>query len=374
MLAGLLVALAAVLAVLLALPARTPPIRGEEGQVLPASIASLEPVDINGTEQWLHIRGRDRSNPILLFVHGGPGTPETAWLAHYNRRLEDDFLVVAWEQRGAGKSYPAGRADPQAMTLEQLVADIAAVTRHLKERFDQPRVYLVGHSWGTVLAIHAANRRPGDYHALVSVAQAAHAVREEAAIHDWVLARARADGNRRATAQLEALSEPAEDRLSLDDLSTRLRWVNHYGGGVMHRPGALRELAWIMARSRVYTGVEKARYFRGERFSLEHLYEELAVVDLFRDVPALDVPVWFVHGRHDHQVPLVVARDYHDLLQAPAKRLVVFDDAAHSPLFEDPERFHQLLREVRDATLDAPRPVAQSPRAAGGSAGGEARP
>lgn len=355
----------------LAWPAAAPPIRDEHGAVVAGSIAALEPVEVNGATQWLLIRGRDRTNPVLLFVHGGPGTPESAWLAHYNAALADDFVVVAWEQRGAGKSYPAGRANPAAMTAEQLLADIHAVTGYLQDRFGQERLYLVGHSWGTLLAIRAAHARPQDYHALVSVAQVSHSVREEAAIHAWVLDQARRDGNRRALRQLAALDAPGEGRLSLDDLSVRLKWVNRYGGGVMHRPGAFRELAWIMARSRVYTGWEKLRYFRAESFSLAHLYDDLAAVDLFSEIPGLDLPVYFVHGRHDYQVPMVVARDYFEALEAPDKAFVVFDAAAHSPLFEDPDRFHRLMREVVDRTtaplvFGRPQCDAQSVRPVGG--------
>lgn len=313
------------------------------------SVSQLQQVEINGVGQWLHIRGRDVTNPVLLFVHGGPGTPETVWLAHYNRDLANDFVVVAWEQRGAGKSYASGRADPAAMTLEQLIEDTLAVTAHLKERFGQERIFLVGHSWGTLLAVHAADRSPGDYHALVSVAQLAHTAREEAAVEAWLRARADAEGNRRALRQLDAAGA-AEGGWSLVQLSRRLRWVDHYGGGVMHRPGARRELVGIMLRSRLYTPADKLRYLAAERFSLTHLYDELTGVDLFDEVPRLGVPIWFVHGRHDHQVPLAVTCDYFHALEAPCKRLVVFDDAAHSPLFEDPVRFHDLLAAVRAHT------------------------
>ena len=129
-----------------------------------------------------------------------------------------------------------------------------------------------------------------------------------------------------------SLEAPAAGRLSLDDLSVRLKWVNRYGGGVMHRPGAFRELAWVMARSRVYTTWEKLRYFRAEAFSLAHLYDDLAAGDLFAEIPALDVPVYFVHGRHDHQVPMAVARAYHDALDASHKEFVVFDDGLSNVL------------------------------------------
>ena len=351
--AGLLVS-ALVVAVLF--PAGTPPIRTPAGSPVPASIAVLEPVAVNGTQQWLLIRGRDRTAPVLLFVHGGPGTPESVWLAHYNSALEDHFVVVSWEQRGAGKSYPAGRADPTAMTGDQLLADLHAVTAHLKTRFGQERLFLVGHSWGTLLAIRAAHARPQDYHALVSVAQTVHSVCEEALIHDWVIEQARRDGNRRALRQLEGLERPAAGRRALDDLSVRLRWVNHYGGGVMHRPGARRELIGVLLRRREYTTWDKLRYPRAEAFSLTHLYDELADLDLVTEIPAVDVPVIFVHGRHDHQVPLTVARDYFDALDAPDKTFVVFDDAAHSPLFEDPDRFHRLLRDLVLSTPPEERP------------------
>lgn len=329
-----------------ALPAGTPPVRGGDGAPVAGSVATLEPVEVNGTPQWLLIRGRDETNPVLLFVHGGPGTPESVWLAHYNQALEDDFVVVSWEQRGAGKSYPAGCADPAAMTGEQLLADLHAVTAHLKQRFGQERIYLVGHSWGTLLAIRAAHRWPADYHALVSVAQTAHTAREEEAIHDWVVAQARRDGNHRALRRLERLGPAASGQLTLEDLSVRLRWVNHYGGGVMHRPGAMRELVGVLLRRPEYTTWEKLRYLRAEAFSLAHLYHELAGVDLFTEIPALEIPVVLVHGRHDHQVPMAVARDYFDALDAPDKTFVIFDQAAHSPLFEDPARFHRVLGDL----------------------------
>lgn len=350
------------LAALLLRPASTPAFRDADGRPAAGSIAEIEAVEIGGVAQWLHVRGRDATAPVLLFVHGGPGTPETAWLAHYNAALEERFVVVAWEQRGAGKSLRAGRCDPTAMTLEQLVADTVEITDHLKRRFGQQRIYLVGHSWGTLLAIHAAVRRPGDYHALVAVAQTSHAVGEEAAMHEWVLERAHARGHRRAIRELEALAPPRHGRLSLADLSVRLKWVGRFGGGALHRDGGMRELVWVMTRSRLYTPLEKLRYLAGERFSLAHLYDEMAAVDLFTQVPAIEVPIWFVHGRHDHQVPLQVARAYHDALDAPVKHLVVFDDAAHSPLFEDPERFALIMEEVRTNVGAPPRDMKENPR------------
>jgi pimeloyl-ACP methyl ester carboxylesterase len=350
----LLVVGAVGVALLFALPASTAAIRDATGAVVPTSIASVEPILLNGVRQWLVIRGRDRTNPVLLYLHGGPGTPETALLIHYNRALEKDFVVVSWEQRGAGKSYPAGRTNPEAVTAEQLLADTRALTGYLKDRFGQDRLYLVGHSWATLLGIRAASRHPKDYHALVSVAQTSDAVHEAAAMHTWVLDQARQNGkkNRRAIRALTALAPPTAGRLPLRDRKVRVKWVNHYGGGVMRQRGAIRRLARVMVCSREYTTWEKLRYLRGQAFTLRRLFPDgnLTMIDLRSEIPAVDVPVYFVHGRHDHLVDMRVARDYADALRAPHKKFVVFDNSAHSPLFEEPDRFRRLMREVLDQT------------------------
>ncbi|HSM55311.1 MAG TPA: alpha/beta hydrolase [Candidatus Sulfomarinibacteraceae bacterium] len=329
-------------AALFAIPAHMPPFLDEDGRVLPDSIAVIESVELNGVEQWLFIRGRNVNKPVLLFLHGGPGTPETAWLFHYNQSLADHFVVVAWEQRGAGKSYTP-HIPAESMTMEQFIADAHALTQMLKERFNQEKIYLVGHSWGTLLGMHTAYRHPHDYHALVSISQTAHAAREEALIYEWVLAQARQDDNAKAVRQLEATGVPVEGRLSLADLSVKLKWVNHYGGGAFYGRNGFRDLVWVMLKSRVYTLKEKLLYFRGESFSLEHLYGEVSAVNLFAEIPEVQLPVYFLHGRHDYQVPMEVARAYFDHLQAPHKAFIVFEQSAHGVLFEEPEKFQNVL-------------------------------
>jgi pimeloyl-ACP methyl ester carboxylesterase len=179
-----------------------------------------------------------------------------------------------------------------------------------------------------------------------------HTAREEVAIHDRLVDAAQLAGDERALTTLAALPSPGQGLTSLADVSARLRLVHRYGGGAMRRPHARRHLVGVLLRSPLYGPLDKLRYPRGEALTLRHLFSELAAVDLFRDVPRVDVPVWFVHGRHDQQVPLSVPADYLRRLDAPAKHLEVFEDCAHSPLFEDPPRFHRLLRDVLAATED----------------------
>ncbi len=330
-------------------PARTPAFTDDTGTILPGSVAEISSLEVNGAEQWLTIRGRDVTNPVLLFLHGGPGTPETAFLHRFSQDLEEDFVVVSWEQRGAGKSF-SPRPSAESMTLDQLIADTHEITEQLKDRFGQERIYLVGHSWGTLLGMRVAVRRPEDYHALVAVSQTSHAIREQKEIFRWVHARAVEGDDRRALRQLKPISGRLDAPLALDDMSVLLSWVDHYGGGAFHGRKSFRKLFWTVLTSPVYTVAERVNYLRGENFSLEHLYEEVAQVDLFSEIDRVDIPVYFLHGRHDYQVPMAVAYDFYRHLDGPAKRFVVFEESAHGVLYEEPDRFRQVMTEIVDET------------------------
>jgi pimeloyl-ACP methyl ester carboxylesterase len=334
-----------VAAILFSIPASMPPFLDEEGNVLPGSIAAIEAIDLNGVEQWLFIRGKDVNKPVLLFLHGGPGTPETPFLTHYNQSLAEDFVLVSWEQRGAGKSYSA-TIPPESMTMDQFIADTHALTQYLKERFGREKIYLVGHSWGTLLGIRTVHQYPDDYHAFVAIAQTADAAREAELIYDWVYRQAQADNNRRALRQLEKIGPPAGERIALSDLSLKLKWVNHYGGAAFYGRNGFWPLVGVVLRSPVYTFRDKLTYLKGEQFSLRFLYQEINSVNLFAEIEKIAVPIYFVHGRHDYQVPLAIAEDYFHHLQAPYKQFIVFENSAHGVLFEEPEKFRQTMRMV----------------------------
>jgi pimeloyl-ACP methyl ester carboxylesterase len=119
------------------------------------------------------IKSRDETNPVLLFVHGGPGMPEYFLTQSYPTGLENDFTVAWWDQRGAGLSYHP-RIPAKTMTVEQFIADTIGVTNHLRHRFGRHKIYLMAHSWGTFLGIQAAQRAPDLYHsALTALVNAA---------------------------------------------------------------------------------------------------------------------------------------------------------------------------------------------------------
>lgn len=161
---------------------------------------------------------------------------------------------------------------------------------YLKLRFDQDRIYLAAHSWATVLGMRAVKDSPDNYYALVSIEQASAAVREEITMHQWVLEQALHDDNQAAIQDLTAF---AAGSLSIKERLVRLKWIEHYGGGVMHRPGGLDDLTWAVLRSPEYTLRDKLNYQQSTEFTLAHLFPDgkVPAIDLFSEIPAVDVPV-----------------------------------------------------------------------------------
>ena len=166
--------------------AHTPAILGADGKNLPGSIASLEKVKLGGVDQWLIIRGHDVNKPVLLFLSGGPGASESARVLRFNSELEKHFVVVIWEQRGCGKSYPS--LNPKSdLTIDQYVSDVIELSELLRVRFKEQKIYLVGHSWGTIIGALAAQQRSDLFHAYIGTAQMVDVRATDQMIYDLVL-------------------------------------------------------------------------------------------------------------------------------------------------------------------------------------------
>lgn len=172
----LLVGLVSLLLVLS--PGRPAQLRDEAGTLITGSLSERVFVEINGIRQGMFIQSDDPSNPVLLFLHGGPGMPEFVFAETHPTPLARHFTVVWWEQRGAGMSFDPA-IPPETMTLEQMIVDVIAVADHLRARFRQDRIYLLGHSWGSFLGLQVAAAAPDRFHAYVGMAQVAHQLRSE---------------------------------------------------------------------------------------------------------------------------------------------------------------------------------------------------
>jgi pimeloyl-ACP methyl ester carboxylesterase len=318
----------------------TPPIPG------PESIAAIEEINLGGMKQCVILRGKNVHNPVLLFLHGGPGTPETAWLNHFNANLEDHFTVVAWEMLGGGKSYRPG-ISPECMTLEQLIGDGHELTHYLQQRFKQEKIYLVGHSFGALLGTRIVQGFPQDYYAYVGIGQVANTFESERISYQWALATAKERGNVKAVQELEALGEPVNGTYKIGQAGTHKerKWVKEFGGAI-HGKSSMPLLTRVMIKSSLYTIAEALNYFKGEQFSLRFLWDDVLSVDFFNQAPEFDLPFYICQGVYDYQAAYPVAKRYFERLSAPKKEFFTFENSAHGTLFEEPEKFLQVMLKI----------------------------
>jgi proline iminopeptidase len=316
----------------------TPPFRDANGVIIPGSIASMETIRINGVPQAVWFRGRDAHLPILILLHGGPGISEGALFRHFNSELENHFLVVTWEQRGAGRSF---RPDipPASMTIAQFVRDLDALVEIVRERFDAPRVALLGHSWGSALGILYAHQFPEKISAFIGTGQVASTPDGDLHSYRFACETATERNESRAIRKLRELGMPpysVEERLWLG------RLVERYGG--MIRGGLTTGKLVLAALGEPEASLwDLVQFGRGNKFSLEHLWPEFSQLRLNQEYTRFEVPVFFILGRHDRHVPAVLAADYFEKIDAPVKRLFWLDRSAHHPPFEEPDVFNRIL-------------------------------
>ena len=337
LIALLLLALGAVALYLTWGRCQTPSILDTRGNPVPGSIASLEQIDLNGVPQWILLRGRDRTKPVLLFLHGGPGMP-AMYLAHaWQRALEEDFVVVHWDRRGAGKSYEAGLAGE--LSVRQTLEDTYELTRRLREHFGQERILLVGHSWGTYLGVLAAAEHPEYYLAYMGMGQLAGDStqdRQTQAVFLREVATAAGD-----TALLRRL-EQIPPEIHEDDL---FRY-----GAELHRARSFWPLLSTGLRAPESGLGDILNVQRGAQLVGAKMQYDVITGPLSQAVAHLEIPVFFFLGRHDYTTPAPLAEEYFGQLKAPLKRLVWFEESAHFPFFEEPARCRaELVQAAREA-------------------------
>lgn len=335
-----------------------PPFRDQAGRILAGSLSEKLQVNINGVAQGMFIRGKDKTKPVLLFLHGGPGMPEFAISQNYPAVLENYFVVCWWEQCGSGLSYSTDT--PQGtLTEEQLVSDTVAVTNYLRARFGQDKIYLMAHSGGTFFGIQAAARAPELYHAYIGVAQITRQLDSEKLAYKFMIEQFTAGGNRAMVAKLEKIPLPEMNVMPASYRALRDDAMHSLGIGTTHVMTSVVSGIFVpIMLSRSYTLGEKINIWRGKWSAAStNMWNEILATDLTATVPKLDIPVYFLSGIYDYTVSYAMAKDYFTTLKAPIKGFYTFQHSAHSPLFEEPEKMGQILQQdvlIGDISLADP--------------------
>ena len=324
-------------------------------RVIPGGIDELKAVEIGGIKQWIHIRGNDTRNPILLYLHGGPGSPMMAESWTFQRPWEDFFTVVQWDQRGAGKTFgESGRKVDRSMTVDQMQADAEALVDRLRRIYGKEKIFLLGHSWGSVLGVKVAQHHPEWLYAYIGVGQVVGMRRNESVGYEQTLAKARALNNVQAIKELESIAPypNADGTTSLAKLVTERKWDVALGGMIYGHDSDNEMQRWSMSPD--YTAADVKSAELGEASTIGVLWSQLSQID-FAGVSRFECPVFIFAGAEDRTTPETLAKEFFDRIQAPQKKFYEVEGAAHYVASERPGIF--LLDLVRDI-----RPLSEASR------------
>lgn len=295
---------------------------------------------LGGVPQTIFIRGRNAANPVLLFIHGGPGLPEMPF-SHVNADLERDFTMVYWDQRGAGKSYAPDLA-PSALSLEQISRDAEMLTRELCRRFEQEKIGLVGFSWGSLVAVKTLARVPELYSGYIGISQLVSVPRSELLLHRAGIKQAKARGFPGVAAELRSIGEPAYPTRRIE---RRVNEITKKIQPPIDNQMTLARYFWLGLQSPYYSLRDDINVLRGIKFSGEALEHDAWSHDLEKEVTRLDVPIAFFLGRHDTVLSAPLGERYFRTLCAPlGKSLVWFEHSDHILHLEEAEKFRSEVR------------------------------
>jgi pimeloyl-ACP methyl ester carboxylesterase len=328
-------------------PGNPEPLLDDNGDVIANSLSEKVFIKVNdGTTLGMFIKSKNVNNPVLLFLHGGPGMPEYFLTEQYPTGLENDFTVVWWDRRGAGLSFDPD-ISKESLTIEQSIQDTIAVTNYLRDRFDKDKIYLMGHSGGSFIGIQVAERAPELYYAYIGMAQMTYQVKSEKLAYDYMLQKYKEIGDSRMVRLLE--QNPVTLSVPLPTVYERIR------DDAMHRLGigSTRDMDSVITgiflpswKFPEYTIGEKVNLWRGKFFSHAVIWNEMIATDLTQEISDFELPVYFLHGKYDYTCSYDLANEYFSKISVPLKGFYTFDNSAHSPIFEEPKRMREVLQEI----------------------------
>lgn len=318
-----------------------------EGNALPGSISEKTFIDVEGTKLGMFISARDETKPVLLFLSGGPGIPEYLLESEYPTELADEFIVCYLEYRGTSISYHSGMT-AASMTTDRYLADVFAVTQYLKERFNQDKIYLMGHSFGTYIGIQAAYQHSELYKAYIAMSQFADQKKSEELAYQYMLDQYREAGNTKMVKEFKKYPIFTSDEAYKKYFFVSLRDIamHDLGIGTTHNmDSVITGIILPSLRCRVYTQKERINIWRSKRFiSSSPVESDCLYFNAFDAVPSLDIPVYFFGGKYDYTCCYSLQKEYYEYLETPSKAFYTFENSAHSPLFEESKKAIGILK------------------------------
>jgi pimeloyl-ACP methyl ester carboxylesterase len=304
-------------------------------------------IPIGGIEQWVTIRGQDRANPVLLFLHGGPGDVTSCWTFALFAPWEEHFTVVQWDQRGAGRTFgKTGPAIAPTLTVNRMAQDGIELSEYLRKHLGKDKIILVAHSFGSIIGLQMVRMRPDFFSAYVGTGQVADETKNYAVAYNALLQKARAVGNQRALDELTKIGPPPYS--SGDGYSVQRKWANSFEEADQFLSGTI-GLTLVAPGCSVQDMNDSAD---GQMLSGERLVPQTKSSGPKDLGLKFSIPMFFLQGAEDFTTPPSLARDYLEAIQAPRKEFVLIRGAGHFGVFMHSDQFlGELVRRVRPLAL-----------------------
>ena len=309
----------------------------------PNSIVEAGFIKIGGIDQWVAIRGEDRSNPVLLFIHGGPGSVYSIF-SPLLRTWEKHFTIVQWDQRGAGKTFRKnGEEGSGNITFQQLAKDGIELSEYLCRKLDHEKLILIGSSVGSLIGVMMVKDKPDLFYAYVGTDQ--NAPDPEFISYKLSLDALGSVGNKKGIELIKKMG-PDQSKWKRKDFDKRNQYIVK---AVKNVPNMIMDLMLpSMLSSPEHKMSDLIDIFKGMSYSLDCLYEELMVLDIREQGMKFELPFFIFQGDCDIVTPTAVAKAYFDEVNAPYKEFVLIKNAGHLASFAKEEQFlKELIKRVK---------------------------
>ena len=298
-------------------------------------IDTTETPAIGGISQYITLKGADDSKPLLLFLCGGPGGSVIGVADQFTGKLQKEFVVVQWDQRETGKTLQLN-ASKAPLTVSLMEQDTHDLIDFLLRRFHRQKLYLMAHSWGTVLGFSIASKYPQSLYAYIAISPLIDQTRSERMTLDMLKEQAKKDANKK---ELDELSTVRVPFANWEQLYFARKWLFAYSG----QPIADSDTAAVRG------------YLKGWADTWLAVWNEAIKENHFKDLPVLRCPIYFCAGRKDHQTNFSITEEYYNKLQAPKKQLFWFENSGHLIPNTEPDLLQDIvIQKILPATLNDP--------------------
>lgn len=315
----------------------------------PNGIQERYKAQIGGIDQWVYVRGQNKDNPMILFVHGGPASPISPVMWMFQRPIEEYFTVVNYDQRASGKTYNANdtlRLN-NTIKIDQYVDDAIQLAELIKQKYKKKKVILIGHSWGTVISMNAALKRPDLFYAYVGIGQVINTKDNERLSVDYAVKEATRLKNTTALKELASIAPyPGNIPITRQRIIIARKWPQYYGGLTAFKDNS-KYFFQAPLLSPEYSDIDAEAIGKGSLFTLGKILPEFLQVD-FKSIKKFPIPVFMFMGRHDYTTPSESTEKWIQNVKAPTKKGIWFENSAHLIPFEEPGKMLvTLLNDVK---------------------------